>query len=183
MDKDLQSALIDLHAELDPYSSHFKRSAAVPSRDQDHQCEFSAAHVAPPNSTAKPVISERIKWDSPPSFHASQFLTNPLVKAAFEDPEVLRLPQELWPPNKPAKVTCKRSELLKLAKRWDDLGAIRLLPSDEKCWDEAVGVFAVGKDSKHDRLIINPQNLNGRMITISEATRSLAPGAMLSLLH
>ena len=43
--------------------------------------------------------------------------------------------------------------------------------------------FAVGKDSTHDRLIINPQNINGRMWTISESTKSLAPGAMLGLLH
>lgn len=38
------------------------------------------------------------------------------------------------------------------------------------------------KDQSHDRLIINPKTINSRMASISDATKDLAPGAMLSLL-
>ena len=39
------------------------------------------------------------------------------------------------------------------------------------------------KDPDFDRLIINPKVINSRMHSISDFTRSLAPGAMLGLLH
>lgn len=183
--EDLTSVLIDLQADLDPYNSHFGGRVHHRTEDKpksDHQCTFDRS--APlPMSGARPVISSRIKWQFPPSFEAEAYLTNPLVKAAFEDPEVMRKPKEFWSPSKPAKINCSKAELLDLAKRWDDLGAIRLLPADQKCWEEAVGMFAVAKDSQFDRLIINPQNLNGRMWTVSDSTKSLAPGCMLGLLH
>ena len=50
-------------------------------------------------------------------------------------------------------------------------------------WNEAVGIFCVPKDSQFDRLIINPKTINGRMDTITESTKELAPGSMLGLLH
>ena len=53
----------------------------------------------------------------------------------------MRKPRELWPKGRPAKMSIAKDELLALAKRWDDLGAIRLLPAEEKPWDEAVGIF------------------------------------------
>lgn len=184
--EDLESVLIELHRDMDPYHGHFGRGP--PKHEQchqpnaDHECTFERkAHL--PSSGARDVKSSRIKWQFPPSFEAGQFLTHPVVKAAFDDPEVMRKPRELWPKGRPAKMSIAKDELLALAKRWDDLGAIRLLPAEEKPWDEAVGIFAVGKDSTHDRLIRNPQNINGRMWTISESAKSLAPGAMLGLLH
>ena len=114
----------------------------------------------PPNpSGSKTVVSDRVKWKSPPSFHASDFLTDPLVKAAFDDPETLRKPSHLWPKAHPAKVRCSKQELLKLASRWDELGACMLIPSDQKDFEEAVGLFCVAKDQDFDRLIVNPVTL------------------------
>lgn len=181
--EDLEKALHHLHSDLDPYGSHFGRPfCSTDDRSKsDHQC-FDQS-VSLPSSGARAVVSSRIKWDHPPSFDAEPFLINHLLKQAFLDPEVMRLPKSMWPPNKPAKMNCTRKEILDLAQRWDSLGAVRLLPADQKCWDEAVGIFAVPKDSTHDRLIINPQNINGRMFTVNEATKTLAPGAMLGLLH
>lgn len=183
--EDLEQTLIKLHDELDPYSSHFGRRGPHQKEDlpkSDHQCHFDRSEPLP-MSGARPVISSRIKWQFPPKFEASAFLDDPIVKAAFEDPEVMRKPKQFWEPSKPAKIHCTRTELLDLAQRWDDLGALRLMPADQKPWEEAVGLFAVSKDSQFDRLIINPQNLNGRMWTVSESTKSLAPGCMLGLLH
>ena len=182
--EDLEQSLIQLHAELDPYSSHFGKRGPYKENESpksDHQCPVDRSEPLP-MSGARPVVSSRIKWQFPPSFEASAFLDDPVVKAAFDDPEVMRKPEQFWESSRPAKINC-RSELLDLAQRWDDFGALRLMPADQKQWDEAVGMFAVGKDSQFDRLVINSQNLNGRMWTVSESLKTLAPGCMLGLLH
>ena len=114
-------------------------------------------------------------------FDAAPFLDN-LVRSAFENPEVLRLPPHQWPSSKPARVHCSRQELLKLVDRWDSLGACCVIDRTTKDFDEAVGLFCVPKDDSFDRLIINPKTINSRMFSISSATRDLAPGSMLSLL-
>ena len=105
------------------------------------------------------------------------------MRAAFVDPEVLRKDPSEWPPKQTPKVNCSKSELLKFASRWDELGACMLLPLEQKNFKEAVGLFCVGKDAKYDRLIINPVTINSRMHSISKSTKELAPGCMLGLLH
>ena len=105
------------------------------------------------------------------------------IKAAYQDPEVLRRPVNQWPPAKPARMHCSESEFLELVHRWDKLGACPLIRADEKDFDEAVGIFCVAKDSSHDRLIINPKTINSRMWTISDYTRELARGCLLGLLR
>lgn len=180
--KDLLNTAISLHQDFDSYHGHFGRTHVETEKSSDHDCTF-ATRLAAPVSGAGRVEADRIKWDNPPSFEAEAFLSNPVIRNGFLDPESLRLPPELWPKSKPAKVHCDRKELLRLAERWDALGAIRLMPSREKPWEEAVGLFTVPKDAIHDRLIVNPQNINSRMFSVSEFTRFLAPGSMLSLLH
>ena len=105
------------------------------------------------------------------------------MRNAFNDPEVLRKPPELWPKTPPGKMHCARAEFLKLASRWDKLGACMIIPAEEKCMNEAVGLFCVAKDSEFDRLILNPGTLNSRMFGISRSTKELAPGCLLGLLH
>ena len=122
-----------------------------------------------------------MKWENAPSFSAAEFL-DPLTPAAFEDPEVLRLPKDRWVNHKPGKVHCDKSELLKLVELWYSLGACHLMNLEDKHYEEAVGLFCVPKDEKHDRLIIDPTTINGRMASLSSSTKELAPGAMLSLL-
>ena len=78
---------------------------------------------------------------------------------------------------------CTKEEFLKLATRWDKLGACKLIPVSEKDLSETVGIFCVPKDSKRDRLIINPWVINSRMYSISRSTKELAPGCLLGLLH
>ena len=183
--EDLLSPLIELHREFDAYGGHFGRAnteTSSESKDLNHQCSFDV-DAPKPMSGAREVVADRIKWEHPPSFDATHFLENPLLRSGFLDPEILRLPVELWPPARPAKIHCKKGELLALAERWDHLGACRIMPASEKRWEEAVGLFTVGKDAKHDRLIINPQCINSRMFSISDCTKTLPPGAMLSLMH
>jgi hypothetical protein len=106
-----------------------------------------------------------------------------LVKAAYDNPDLLKKPQCEWVYRRPALVHCPRDELLVLARRWDALGALKVFKHDPDTFDEAVGLFAVSKDSSFDRLIINPTVANHRSYTCNSFTRTLAPGWLLSLLH
>ena len=149
-----------------------------------HQCVFE--RVADCNAHdfgSRPVTADRVKWKHPPTFDPTPFLENSLLRAAYKDPETLRKPREQWPKSSPGKVHCSKDELVRLATKWDELGACRIFDASEKDWHEAVGLFCVPKDSEFDRLIINPKTINSRMHTISDSTKTLAPGCMLGLLH
>jgi hypothetical protein len=67
---------------------------------------------------------------------------------------------------------------MELAKKWDSLGACRLIACDRVAADEAVGLFAVNKDADYDRLIVNPTVINSRMYGFNDNgyTKTLAPG-------
>lgn len=182
--EDLISIAQSLHQEFDSYGSHFLRKVRPdpPDSAPHSDCAFETKKVSVKPVGSKPVIASRVKWEYPPSFHAERFLDDPLCQSAFRDPEVLRKAPEDWSRSVPAKVHCSKSELLELATRWDGLGACEIVPQHDLNWDEAVGLFCVPKDSKHDRLSINPTVINSRMHSLNDATRNLAPGAMLSLL-
>ena len=172
--------------QMDPY----KTKSSVFQQDQDdHQCKCEhppstgiAQSSVPAFANAKPVEAARVKWESAPSFNAEDYLPDPLVKGAFLDPETLRKPREMWPPPLPAKMHISKEEFLVLAKKWDELNACLLVPASSKDLSEAVGIFCVDKDSKHDRLIINPRTINSRMFTVYQSTKELAPGCLLGLL-
>ena len=134
-------------------------------------------------SNAKPVIADRIKWEHSPTFDPRPYLVDPVVKRAFEDPNSLRLDESRWKKQPPGKIHCSRSEVLKLAEKWDAVGALRIFPSHEIDHSEAVGIFAVGKDQMFDRLILNPVVVNGRMKHYSNYTRTLAPGCLIGLIQ
>ena len=119
---------------ITPYGAHFEPSKSESTyfeASSDHQCDFGFCSEPAPTKTntnplgagSLPVQSDRVKWKHPPSFAAAEFLKDPLLKAAYEDPEVLRKPNSEWPPSRPAKVQCSKQEFLKLARRWDELGA------------------------------------------------------------
>ena len=182
--EDLTELASQLKHDLDPYSSHFKSRPKPVVRPEPSEHACSLGPVKPPRGlNSKPVQSSQVKWNSPPTFDAAPFLDDLLVRAAFLDPEVLRKSPEHWPAAQPARVHCSKAELLSLATRWDELGACMLLPVAEKDFSEAVGLFCVPKDKDFDRLIVNPVTINSRMHTVARATKELAPGCLLSLLH
>lgn len=181
--QDLEICLHELHSFLDPYSSHFK-AKTDDDHSPEHQCDFSdmGRSQAVSVGSSKAVVSDRVKWENPPSFRAEDFLSG-MVRAAYDDPEVMRKPPDEWTSVKPGRMHCSKEEFLKLVSRWDSLGACRLVPFTDQDPEELVGLFCVAKDSSFDRLIINPRVINSRMDTISDATKELAPGSMLGLLH
>lgn len=185
--EDLDSFLSSLHSDLDPYGSHFSRkptrSTDSDKAASDNRLDLGRMDSKLASSTgSKPVVADRVKWNNPPSCHAEHFLESELCRCAFLDPEVLRKPVETWPRAHLARVHCSQDELFRLAKRWDSLGACQLFRASEVDWDECVGLFCVPKDADFDRLIVNPVTVNSRMHSLSDATRTLAPGAMLYLL-
>ena len=133
--------------------------------------------------SCKPVVASRVKWTLPPSFNPLPFLTDPIMKQAFLDPNSLRKSPDLWPSLPRAKVHCSKSELLKLAEKWDKFGALRLFPTSEIDPLETVGCFCVPKDECWDCFILNPCVINSRTHSYSNFTGMLAPGSMLTLAH
>ena len=158
---DISSFLESIRVAFDGYSSQ-KRSTGQHSGSAstcvDEPAENSGGgsvqeqvRVSPNACSAKPVVASRIKWKLAPSFDPRPYLTDPVVKKAYEDPDFLRKPEHTWPRLGRAKVHAARSEVLALAGKWDALGACRLVSTESVRDDEAVGLFAVAKDEEYDR--------------------------------
>ncbi len=180
-DVDLLGVSSVVKESLDPYS---KNTSSKSSPDTfEHFADSKDVNIHVDTVSAKPVVADRIKWNHSPTFDPRAFLTDPVVKTAFEDPDSLRLPEALWVKRPQGKVHCSKKEVIKLAEKWDSKGACKIFPCSEISPDEAVGIFSVTKDLDWDRLILNPVVINGRMKQYSNYTRSLAPGCMICLLQ
>ena len=207
-DSDLHSFLENLSMSFDPYSKRHFKTATESHSDASSSCasdqEESGSHFATMQpssaehgsrqavqagsvqmdaSVAKPVVASRIKWKLGPSFDPRPYLSDPVVKDGFEDPETLRLPEDQWPHRGPATVHATKTELLRLAEKWDALGACRLVKCSDVGAGEHCGMFAVYKDEEYDRLILNPTVLNSRMKTTNKFTKTLTPGHMISMIR
>ena len=194
-DVDLKSVMSFVESDLDLYGNTnldrggpersadrtFSFSNDSDSREVDVGVQEIKMHIDASN--AKPVIADRIKWEHSPKFDPRPYLVDPVVKRAFEDPNSLRLDESLWKKQPTGKIHCSRSEVLKLAEKWDAVGALRIFPSHQIDHSEAVGIFAVGKDQSFDRLILNPVVVNGRMKHYSNYTKTLAPGCLIGLIQ
>lgn len=184
---DVVSFLDVIQKDLDPYSKEPTNNAAASAQHASNVCSgaepATAYKVKLATSPAKQVFSDRIKWKLGPSFDPKPYLSDPIVHAAFQDPEVLRKPVGDWPQRPRARVHCSREEVLRLAEKWDKLGACMLIPTNEIRADEAVGLFAVPKDQDHDRLIINPTVINSRMYNANTFTKTIAPGHLVGMIR
>jgi hypothetical protein len=58
-----------------------------------------------------------------------------------------------------------------------------LIPCEQIRREEAVGLFAVSKDQDFDQLNVNPAVINPRQLSYTNFTKTLAPCALISLLH
>jgi len=184
---DVVSFLDVIQKDLDPYGKEPSSNAAPSAQHATNVCSGAEPateyKVKLATSPAKQVFSDRIKWKLGPAFDPKPYLSDPIVHAAFQDPEVLRKPAGDWPQRPRARVHCSREELLRLAEKWDKLGACMLIPTNEIRADEAVGLFAVPKDQDHDRLIINPTVINSRMYNANTFTKTIAPGHLVGMIR
>lgn len=84
---------------VDPYSRRSQTSdvsSGRESHDENPVNSTSQVSINLETTTAKPVISDRIKWEHSPSFDPRPFLVDPVVREAFSDPNCMRLPESLW---------------------------------------------------------------------------------------
>ena len=193
---DLRELVCELQSSWDDYGSG---SAPAPApackppkttepNDVDSQCVTPASNAlgsckVSASTHYKEVVASRIKWEHPPSFNPIPYLPDPVVRAAFINPDTLRKPPETWPSLPAAQVRCSKSELIALAYKWDSLGALKIIPCDSIDSHEAVGLFAISKDRSWDRLILNPTVVNSRNHGYSHYTKYLAPGCLLGQTH
>ena len=145
-------------------------------------------HKAPLPDTLgyKRVVADRIKWQYSPTFDPVPYLSDPVVRAVFLQPNFLELSPELWPALPAAQVHADRSELLKLAAKWDAKQALRLIPVHEVADASLpVGVFSVPKSDTHDRLILNRPPLTPDLlrIPISRSTSRRGPLRVRCIFH
>ena len=135
-------------------------------------------------STARPLRNARVKWDLGPSFDPVLFLASAELRAAYADPRYLELPRDQWPANaRPARVHATPRELMQLLRKWDAVGALRLVPADRVPRVSRLGLFTVYKDSAYDRLILNPTVRNERSRALRSATSRLPQGYLLTAIH
>lgn len=130
-----------------------------------------------------PVQASRIKWKLAPTFDPTPFLTDPIVRAAYKEPDTLRRPKQQWPSLPKAIVHAARNDILELAEKWDTLNACQVVPCSEVREVETVGMFCVPKDADWDRLILNPTVINSRCYGYSSFTKTLAPGYLIAAIQ
>ena len=190
------SAFSHRGSEAPPVSSHVRADPALGILPLEARSRSPTTAPLPnPNPTClghvrlggsvqyKEVKASRIKWEQAPQFDPTPYLSDPIVRAAYHNPNSLRLPQDAWPPARAAQVHCSKGELLALAAKWDHVGALQLVKCSQVDPKEAVGLFAIPKDRMWDRLIINPSVVNSRTQPYSNYTRGLAPGCLLTLVQ
>ena len=194
--QDLLGWASNLHASLLPYDAPRPRPPTVASRGfspKTYSSDAELANQAEDTQAARqfidfrtggplPMVAERVKWKCAPSFNPKPYLS-PFLNLAYEQPDVLRRPSDQWPRMAPAKLHCSREEHLRLGRKLDEFGAVRVFNASLVDWPEAVGLFCVSKSATHDRLIINPTVCNSRSYTVSRYSKTLAPGSLLCLLH
>ena len=183
--QDLQGFLDVLRKSFDSYSSV--------ERPQDSSPEDAMSGLSSVETSLEPQVrmpmqttstlrvqASRVKWKLAPSFDPSPFLTDPVVKEAFRNPDFLRRPKDTWPALPKAIVHADKSEILELAGKWDSLDACRVIECSQVASIETVGLFCVPKDAQWDRLILNPTVINSRCFGYSAFTKTLAPGYLIT---
>ena len=176
---ELSSACRSLQTNFDPYSRPRKCTEPPHEGGQHAHGDLKVTCKPPSSFSAVELEPSRLKFSHSPSFKASKFISDPLLKAGFLNPKHLRLPKETWPSVKPARVMCSREKLLQLFKRWDDVHSLQLLDANASEFKYRCGLFAVYKNAEKDRQILNPIPENGRTFGIAESTHNLAHGTLL----
>ena len=168
-------------AEASTGSAHLPASYKFGSGPEPEPAQSSPVRsTVAPRVCIRKVDSSRVKWDLGPSFDPLPYLDDGELRAAYLDPEVLRLPRDQWPPLPRAKVHASPQEFLQLLRKWDAVGALSLLPAASTDADERCGMFPVYKDEDFDRLILNPTVVNPRMRSISRHIKCLGQGFLLT---
>lgn len=175
-----------LYSDLQPYCKPPRGQEAELSTVDSEPSAASPTKVSL-NSSAQTsslqIDPKRLKFEHAPQFKAEPFLVDPLLRAGFSDPSVFRRPSSDWDRPKRARVQASRSDQLELYRKWDEVDSLYLLRASESELKFRCGLFAVYKNDKFDRQILNPIPENGRSFSVSDATLSLAHASLLCQLY
>ena len=137
-------------------------SSGIPHHDRDENTHDSVAAALQPRlaetlpydsddiQTLRKVDPDRIKWNLGPTFDAKEFLQDGHLRATFADPEFSRTHESEWPDLPKAKAHIHKADLLKLFRKWDNVGALALFPVSELDADELCGCFPVYKNTDYE---------------------------------
>ena len=78
---------------------------------------------------------------------------------------------------------CSRSNLLRLMHDWDLVGRLHVAPAADVAAHLRGGLFAVAKDAKRQRQILNPRGWNSVSFTINDAAKDIGSAAALCGLY
>ena len=175
-----------LYSELQPYSSpsrgRLPAEPAVSERDPIRERRASFGKAAPIHGS-KQVEPSRLKFDAAPQFNAEKFLTDPLLRAGFQNPSIFRRPSVDWGKPRLARVQSTPEKQRELFRKWDNVHSLYLLPAECSEHRYRCGLFSVFKNSETDRQILNPIPENSRSFSVSDATLSLAHSSLLCQLY
>ena len=127
-----------------------------------------------------PIQADRLKFDGEPGFRAVKYLNDPMLRAGFLQPDLLRLPKSRQKKIRaPARVRCSRQELKKIFGIWDRVKSFLIMPASMSLYFYRCGLFAVSEDFLYDRQILNPVPENSRTWAPNESTKKLAHASLL----
>ena len=134
----------------------------------------SHAREADQTSPHVPLQADRIKFAVSPEFFDPLPFMDPFTATTYLEPETLRNRE----PRKQAPYPHQRHvpEVIKLAKRWDDVNRLRIYPAALVPRRRRSALPAVKKDHQYDRLILDRRGPNSEETHIGRASQGLAPG-------
>ncbi|CAE7560174.1 SUF4 [Symbiodinium sp. CCMP2592] len=189
IDKQLQvlhQMSAQLYSDLQPYSKPPRGQEAEKDTVDSEPSAASPMKVSlkasAPTCSLK-IDPKRLKFEHAPRFKAEPFLVDPLLRAGFSDPSVFQRPASDWDRPKWARVQASQADQLELYRKWDAVESLYLLRASESEVKFRCGFFAVYKNDKFDRQILNPIPENGRSFSVSDATLSLAHASLLCQLY
>jgi hypothetical protein len=124
--------------------------------------------------TAKPIVSDRLEFRGVPAFNPSPFLDSK-GREVFERPIQCALrPEESVVEPPPVKIHCSLGEKMKLLRKLDDCSRLGMVPESEVLVGYQAGLFCVGKDLTHDRLIFDSRPFNTLEVPLGRWVRAMS---------
>lgn len=133
-----------------------------------------------PKAQASPVVADRIKFETSPSFWSVPWLYYPALRAAFINPRTARLPPEETPPPPKVQHIGAWPEIKKLYEKWDRARSVVLVKAGHSEKEYRGGLFALWKTALKDRQIVNEKPENSRERPAAKATKKLGGGWQLT---
>ena len=124
--------------------------------------------------TAKPIRSDRLEFRGVPAFNPSPFLDE-RGREVFERPIQCALdPQEGTEEPPPVKIHCSVREKMALFRKLDACDRLGMVPESHVLPGYQAGLFCVGKDLTHDRLIFDSRPFNTLEVPLGRWVRAMA---------